>query len=122
MESAVDRALTPDPRERKLAVWAQNVINDLRRYLAQVHRAGVQSRLESDPEGSNAVLEPYGDVTLGLAPIGLGPDAHVEYRLAPHQEVRIRASEGRLHVMSVGGRLIVRPTSSNTVTVEVDPR
>lgn len=119
-------SIPSDPREHKLPVWAQDMINHLRRLLKREQAAAESARLATKPDASNTVIERF-----GAGPVGLGVSPNVHFKLprthhdGRHPELRMQLQRdgrdaGRIHVMLIGGgsgRLDVRPESSNSLTI-----
>lgn len=121
-------ALTPDPREGKLPVWAQNLLGDQRRTMELMRRELDQALDELDPAGSVAVIHPYGEQLLGTKPIGLG-DVEVRFRLgAVVDEASERYIDVRRHgampewlYLRGGERLQLEMDVSNSLRVRTVP-
>jgi hypothetical protein len=105
-----------DQREAKLPNWAQDIINDLRRKLEHARTLAETTRLATDPDQSNTVIESYNTPT-----VGLGVSPNITFRLDANRSARVRVQNERLHVMAIDGSVRVHPESSNTFTVSVAP-
>lgn len=105
-----------DPREDKLPVWAQDRMNRLRRLALEAQAAAGDARLATDPEGSHAVMDRWGEV-----PVGLGKDPEVTFRLEGGESVTIRRlrQDPRLLEIHGDGALVFRPWATNSVRVGV---
>lgn len=123
-----ERALTfaDDPRMARAPVWAQDHIVKLVRLLHASREQLVDALLQTDPDGSDAVLHPYGHRDLGTSPVGLGQRADIAYRVLPWD--RSPPGTGRIHagvsddgrcieLRSSQGGLIVQPVGYNSIRV-----
>jgi hypothetical protein len=114
----------PQDRETRLPVWAQDVLADLRRKLADAEAARDAALLATDPAGSDAVLNPYADL-----PIGLGRETLVRFPLDRDDWLDVRRAGKSMHepwphrLQVMGSHpLIIRSSSSNVITVAVEDR
>ncbi|WP_367135863.1 hypothetical protein [Saccharothrix sp. HUAS TT1] len=109
-----------DPREEKLPRWARNKMEGLRRavslaaldVVAADQRAD-EARLATRPEDSDAVLDPYAEI-----PIGLGTGRRVRFRPnAPDDGyIDVWVEHGEVQVMA-HRRMAVLPQSSNVARI-----
>jgi hypothetical protein len=107
------RVMTRDDRESKLPVWAQDVINGLRR------RVGDAINMNEDLLAKLPVSPVVVD-TYGVRPdVYLSPDAMIRFDLDAHRKVYVRLDEGRVRVTTDGNALVVYPNSSNHVSLDV---
>lgn len=126
-ETEWDRATRPDGRESKLPVWAQNRIEGLIRVAAAARRELEEALLKTDPEGSEAVLHPYGNASLGTGPIGLGQHVLVSFPFGQtdgrgNREIDVLMDDGGKWLRLRGGsRLQAEFDSSNVLRVRVVP-
>ncbi|GAB3847354.1 hypothetical protein GCM10029963_28700 [Micromonospora andamanensis] len=114
----------PDPREAKLPRWARDEMARLRKVadqcearIAEAERQAERARLATDPDGSDTVLEPYGDE------IGLGNGKRVRFRLPGRDRLRqwvdVRVTRyGTVELMG-GDALTLHPSASNVLNVAV---
>lgn len=112
----MDPPMVADPREAGLPKWAQAKLAEARRRVEMAERVARDARLATRPEESDAVLDQYGDV-----PVGLGKAPEVTFRLAGKETVTVRQRRGEPGVLEVSGSssLAIRPQVSNVVTVAV---
>lgn len=108
--------LATDEREAKLPVWAQELVKDLRRIATNATRERDEARLATNPYSSDAILQPYAEV-----PIGLGAEPNVRFKLALKEYVDVRLMDSPMRVLYVAGsdQIAIRPRSGNTATIEV---
>jgi hypothetical protein len=122
--SHYDRATAPDAREDKLPAWAKNRINSLRALVVELHADLERTLLESNPDGSEAVLNPYGNLSLGTGPQGLGQRVIVRWplredgKLDKGIDVRVTSNQEWLY-LSGDGRLVLEWDATNTCRVRV---
>ena len=105
-----------DPREARLPRWAQEKIRNLRRERNDAVKRADEVRRATDPADSNALLDYYDEI-----PIGLG-NRPVWFRLDGESLVHCRVEHGKLvvHGSQPGhGALNVQPMSSNVVYIVV---
>lgn len=119
----------PDPREAKLPVWAQDIINSLRRLAAEADQLAETARLNTDPDASTAVIDVpiYGHGSDVGRTVGLGVRPRIEFRAGsgPHGNKGIHAwqdVDGVLEVRTSGGGLAVEPQVSNAIRIRVIDR
>jgi hypothetical protein len=119
----------PDPREAKLPVWAQDIINSLRRLAAEADRLAETARLNTDPDTSTAVVDVpiYGHGSDVGRTVGLGVRPNIGFRAGtgPHGNKVIHArqdEDGVLEVYTSGGGLAVVPWSGNAIRIRVTDR
>lgn len=103
-----------DPREDKLPVWAQDRLRRLRRLAQEAQEVARDARLETDPEGSHAVLDVHGEV-----PVGLGKDPEVTFYLEGGESVTVRRNRQDPFRLEVSGSraITLRPRVANVVEV-----
>lgn len=103
-------------RETKLPVWAQDVLIGLRRELAEARATAERALLQTDPEGSDAVIRRW--TPRGSGDIGLGKDIVVAFKLGGDWndtiDVRLERESGLL-VVHGDRSLMVRPQASNSI-------
>lgn len=105
-----------DPREDKLAVWAQDRLNRLRRIATEAQEAARDARLATKPEESHAVLDVHGEI-----PVGLGKDPEVTFYLEGGECVTVRRRRTDPYTLEVSGSraMAIRPRVANVVEVMV---
>lgn len=115
-----DSIFEADPREAKLPRWAQDRLQRLRNRALRETAYADAALLDTDPEGSSAVMHPYEKI-----PVGLGKHAEVRFKLGPHAtrdyiDVRVGRGydEGKL-LLHAGDGLLIEPQSSNYLKVLV---
>lgn len=111
------RPMPQDQREGNLPIWAQALIRDLRKDCHEAQLVARQALLATDPNNSDAILDPHGE-----APIGLGTLPYVRYRL-PRGYVNICLrdnGDGSLEI-TTSDLMAIHPGSSNQITVSVRP-
>ncbi len=127
MENDFDRAMAKDPREDRLPVWAQTKLEALRRVTQGSLTNLNRYLLETAPEESDAVLDPYGNMHLGTGPRGLGERCDVRFPFlhrfggkAGRTAIDLRISSNFPDWLQVRGgeRLRVEFDASNTLRVQ----
>lgn len=116
-----DRIPPADDREAGLAKWAQERMARLRYLAESAQRIARDARLATDPVGSQALLDYFGDT-----PIGLGRWPEVYY-VMPGKSERDRRYISVKHSRQDPERLMIhgseailfRPQSTNLITVEI---
>lgn len=117
-----EEAMQPDERESKLPVWAQTKLLDLRRVAQRAFSDLETSLLKTNPDESDAILNPYGNVQLGTGPQGLGPRPDVRFPLRAldkgHAYIDARVTSDRRWLYVAGhARLYVVTDASNTLRI-----
>lgn len=109
-------------REDKLPKWAQQYLDRLRMALAQQVELAEGARLDTDPDGSDAIIDFYHDT-----PIGLGQDPRVRFKTPRDEVLRywgdyidVSLTHDKKGVVVQGGdSLSVQPVASNVVEVKL---
>lgn len=123
--SAVD-PMVPDEREAKLPVWARTLLDSLRRRTRQAERLAARAALDTDPDGSGAILDRFAD-----HPIGLGDLPQVSFRVPfprhPEGFIEVGQIVGKGGI--VGGitihaseEVVCRPRATNAIEVVPWPK
>lgn len=107
------QSMTPDERETRLPVWAQDIINTLRRRTRQAEEALAEYAASTDPENSPAVVDPYSDNPRGLSL------TTINFRLGD-EIVQVGVKGESLEISAVNGGLTIRPHVSNVISVKVE--
>lgn len=132
-KTRIDRAMTADPREKKLPVWSQDVLRDLRRMLANVIEENVTLRGGRPAAGSDLLLDVMDFESPETRYAGLGQRAKVicpigtrRRQIDGHPVDYIEFSAERDTTGAIVGaalrgssRLLVTPEVTNSVTVFV---
>jgi len=124
--SYVDRTMEEDARESKLPVWAQQKLRALRAVVAEQKSDLEAMLLASKPEESEALLNPYGNMSLGTGPQGLGKRVMVRWPLTDDLadrrvhgiDVR-QTSDAKWLMLSADGRLTMEWDAANTCRLQV---
>lgn len=121
MESHYDRTVAVDPREVKLPRWAQDKLDDMRRLTTESREALAATRLASKPEESEAVLNPHGNIKLGIQDgQGLGKHVLISFKLGRHREIDCRiTSDGQWLQLRGESRLTMVSDATNSFRVRV---
>lgn len=110
--------MSPDPREAKLALWAQNLFRELRKRVQAAEWQAEEARLATKPDESLVLVPRFGRRQQN--DIGLG-DATIRFRAAldlpwdRHFDVRV-FTDG-IQVNAGRGPLQVEPVASNVVVI-----
>ena len=111
-------ASAKDEREARLPVWAQTKMDQMRRIMAEQVALTEKMRMATNPDESTVLIHKYGE-----SPIGLG-DETIEFR-TKGGVILVRAASPRddlgergIRIQGYDGRLLVSPSSSNTVQIE----
>jgi hypothetical protein len=109
---------TPESRESRLPVWAQDTINMLRLRLEEAERAAEAATLKTNPDGSTVRIVNYG-APEKLQMIGLGVRPHLEFSAEPDRPRSvIRVNQDRdLTLVISGDNLTIQPIVSNSVRI-----
>lgn len=110
-----------DLREDRLPIWAQERLRRLRQRVEDAERRATAARLETQPEASNTILDPY-DAT----PVGLGSSPAVRFQLTAgdvegwlnYVDAEVDKN-GRLRLRGGWTSMFIRPESGNVVTVQL---
>lgn len=121
--SALD-ALTPDDREAKLPAWARKSLDELRRRTRDAEALAERARLDTDPDGSGAILD-----RMDRKPVGLGEDPDVSFRVRfPGVDPSLslisvrRSDSGRGLYLVAAGEVVCRQQAINAVEVVPWPK
>ncbi|MET0904316.1 MAG: hypothetical protein ABWZ52_13840 [Acidimicrobiales bacterium] len=111
-----------DEREAKLPAWARQKLDQMRELTLGARRELEIALLASKPEESEAVINPYGNIELGLGALGLGRRVMVRWRLDDpdgHAGIDVRqTTDGKwLYLASSDGRLTAEWDATNTLRV-----
>jgi hypothetical protein len=119
----VSTSLTPDDREHKLPVWAQDIINGLRREIVAGER--INATLQWQNPGTDTRLDTILDKRDMELPKGatinfsLDPKGRDEHHVSIHARVR-RDRDGKAVLYLMGGDgLVVEPEASNCIAVSL---
>lgn len=111
-------ASAADPREERLAKWARDLIDDLRRKVEDAEREAEEARLATRPDETDTVIQPYDDI-----PIGLPKGERVRFRLGPPGDLRhyleVRVADDFTVEVMAGASLRVYPRASNVILLQV---
>jgi hypothetical protein len=111
-----DPLLEPDPREPKLAVWAQDRLRAQRQRIADLEKS--VEAVKGEHAGSNVRLVDFH--ARMLAPTPLPKDSQVEFdskwgKVTVHHEMK----GGRIRIQG-DNTLVVRLQAGNALTVELE--
>lgn len=109
------RAMTPDPREEKLPVWAQNLLTDLRNEVTFSHTEIERISQREDPTLSRVVIDRFDRPLVGLG------DERITFLprrgADPLEGIEVHTTTGGIHVTAYQGVAAVVPSASNSVDI-----
>jgi len=103
-------------------VWAQMLLERLRRELREAVALATRALMDTDPDGSDAVIRTFNTSQSDYPDVGLGKHITVTFRLGPEWDstVDIRADrESGTLVMHGADTIAIHPKSSNSVEIHL---
>ncbi len=117
----------PDPREKKLPLYAQELLRSCRERVAQWEAYAVKARLDTNPDETDTIIDDYSDHPIGL-PRGEAVkfrqpgDRHRRAYITARMQSASRSEEAGWVLIQAGDMIEVRPQSGNTILVRQVPR